>query len=283
MEELEGHVAVVTGAASGIGFAMAERFGAEGMKVVLADVEEPALAAAEKKLKDSGVTTLSAATDVSKWEDVEALAGRAFDKFGAVHVICNNAGVGGGGRATALWNKSLEEWRWVMGVNLWGVIHGVRAFVPRMIEQGDEGHVVNTASMAGLVLGGGIYGVTKHGVVALSESLYRQFAMAKTKLGVSVLCPGFVNTNIWDSQRNRPEDLQADEPELPPEEAQQRLDQARQMLGSGLAPSEVAEAVVVGIRERQFYVVPTQPQLKEGIRRRVEAMMAERNPDTQGW
>src|SRR3990172_1689938 len=185
MKEFRDRVAVVTGAASGIGRALADRFGAEGMKVVLADVEEAALRQAEAELREKGVDVLGVRTDVSKPEELEKLAQQTLDAFGAVHVVCNNAGVAGAWGPT--WANTLDDWNWIMGVNLWGVIHGVRTFVPIMLEQGDEGHVVNTASLAGLMPGRGIYGVTKQAVVALSESLYNDLKVADAKIGVSVL------------------------------------------------------------------------------------------------
>ena len=198
MKEFADRVAVVTGAASGIGQAMAGRFAAAQMKVVLADVEAEALRATEHELKAQGAEALGVVTDVSKADQVENLAQRAVDAFGGVHIVCNNAGVGAGGLT---WSHPLKDWEWVMGVNLWGVIHGVRTFVPIMLEQGTDGHIVNTASMAGLVSGPfmSIYDVTKHGVVTLSESLHYELMMQAAPVKVSVLCPGFVLTNILDS------------------------------------------------------------------------------------
>ena len=203
MKEFKGKVAVVTGAASGIGRALADRSVQEGMKVVLADVEVEALAKTEAGLKSSGATVLAVPTDVSQARDVAALAQKTLEVFGAVHLLCNNAGVG---TEAAIWESTLEEWEWVMGVNLWGVIHGVRAFVPHMLAQDTECHIVNTASMAGLISGPGLgaYKVTKHAVVSLSETLYHELAERGARVGVSVLCPGIVNTRIMESARNRP-------------------------------------------------------------------------------
>ena len=205
MKDFRDRVAVVTGAASGIGRALADRFAAEGMKVVLADVEEKALRLAEAEFREKGVDVLGVQTDVSKPDEIEKLAQETLDAFGAVHIVCNNAGVAGAwGQA---WANTLDDWNWIIGVNLWGVIHGVRTFLPIMLEQGDEGHIVNTASLAGLMPGRGIYGVTKQAVVALSESIYNDLKVADAKIGVSVLCPGWVNTNIIDAGRNRPAEL----------------------------------------------------------------------------
>jgi NAD(P)-dependent dehydrogenase (short-subunit alcohol dehydrogenase family) len=199
-------VAVVTGAASGIGLALAERFAAEGMKVVMADIEAGALATASEALRRHAATVLAIRVDVSRPEDVERLADETYRAFGAAHVVCNNAGVGVIG---AVHEHTLEDWQWVINVNLWGVIHGVRAFLPRMLAGGDEGHFVNTASIAGLTTSAfmSVYDVTKHGVVALSESMYKELTTTGAPIGVSVVCPGLINTNIMRSSRNRPESL----------------------------------------------------------------------------
>ena len=199
MNEFNGKVAVITGAASGIGRALADRCVHEGMKAVLADVEVDALAKTEASLKASGATVLAVQTDVSQARDVAALAEKTVEAFGAVHLLCNNAGVG---TEAAVWESTLEEWEWVMGVNLWGVIHGVRTFVPVMLAQDTECHIVNTASMAGLISGPGLgaYKVTKHAVVSLSETLHHELGERGAKIRVSVLCPGIVNTRIMESR-----------------------------------------------------------------------------------
>src|SRR5215472_10419781 len=200
----EGRVAVVTGAASGIGFGLSERFVAEGMRVVMADVDAPALAEAADLLAGRRAEVLPVTTDVSDGDQVDSLRDRALEAFGAVHVVCNNAGVSGTGRP--LWEMSRRDWEWVMGVNLWGVINGIRSFVPVLLQQ-DAGHVVNTASMAGVIPGVlGSYSVTKHAVVALSEALHFQLLPLGAPVGVSVLCPGWVRTRIGESYRNRPAD-----------------------------------------------------------------------------
>ena len=205
MRELRDKVAVVTGAASGIGRAMVDRFAAEGMRVVLADVEAPALEQAAEEVAARGARVLAVPTDVSNAEAVEILAARTLETFGAVHLLCNNAGVVS---AAPFWELPLADWAWVLGVNLWGVIHGCRTFVPRMLAQAGEAHVVNTASMAGLVSSpfNAIYNVAKHGVVTLSETLYFDLLLREAPIGVSVLCPGFVATRIIDADRNRPAD-----------------------------------------------------------------------------
>lgn len=276
MKEFKERVAVVTGAASGIGRAMAERFADEGMKVVLADVEEGALSKAEAELREKGAEVLSVRTDVSKGADIEKLAQETLDAFGGVHVLCNNAGVSDTGGMT--WQKSLNDWEWVMGVNLWGVIHGVRIFLPIMMERGEEGHIVNTASVAGLMCAPGlnIYGVTKHAVVSLSESLYLELQGAGSKIGVSVLCPGWVNTRIADADRNRPPDLAKPVQEADPnQEAMRQM--VRGLLASGLSPEAVADHVFNAVRDNQFYII-THPEMKRVIELRVNNLLAGNNP-----
>jgi NAD(P)-dependent dehydrogenase (short-subunit alcohol dehydrogenase family) len=276
MKDLRGKVAVVTGAASGIGLALAERFAAEGMKVVLADIELGALEAARSKLEAGGAEVLAVPTDVSKAEEVERLASSTVERFGAVHVVCNNAGVAAGGMC---WEGSLTDWQWVLGVNLWGVIHGVRAFVPRMIKQGDEGHIVNTASIAGLVTAPGmsIYGVTKHGVVALSECLHHELKLFGAPIGVSVLCPAWVKTRIDDSERNRPASL-PEGPNADTPQAQMAQQMVRHMISTGIAPSAAADAVLKAIVEGRFYVL-THPEFKRFAKARFDAIIDERNPE----
>jgi NAD(P)-dependent dehydrogenase (short-subunit alcohol dehydrogenase family) len=279
MKEFKDKVAVITGAASGIGRALADRCVQEGMKVVLADVEGEALTKTEASMKASGATVLAVQTDVSQARDVEALGQKAVEAFGAVHLLCNNAGVAG--TPAPLWDSTVADWEWVMCVNLWGVIHGVRVFVPVMLAQDTECHVVNTASMAGLIScpGLGIYKVTKHGVVALSETLYHELAERGAKVKVSVLCPGLVNTRIMESARNRPGDLPTTEP----------LDAAsgagwemlRQLVPAGMPPGQVADAVFEAVREDRFYIL-THPEEKGYIRKRMEDILQERNP-TNPW
>jgi NAD(P)-dependent dehydrogenase (short-subunit alcohol dehydrogenase family) len=282
MKEFRDRVAVVTGAASGIGRGLADRFASEEMKVVLADVEEPALAEAERELSQAGAKVLALRTDVSKAEEVEALAARAFETFGAVHIVCNNAGVSAPGGPS--WERTLADWQWVLGVNLWGVIQGIRSFLPRMIEGGEEGHIVNTASMAGLVSipGLSIYNVTKHAVVTLSESVYLELQTTGAKIGVSVLCPGFVDTNISESRRNRPPELanEGGDPPLSPQQEQMH-GIVQQMLKAGLKPTAVADKVFEAIRDEKFYVL-THPEMKDGIRRRMERILQEENPVFSG-
>jgi NAD(P)-dependent dehydrogenase (short-subunit alcohol dehydrogenase family) len=216
--------------------------------------------------------------DVSKAEDVKALADRTIQEFGAVHIVCNNAGVSSGGGLT--WERTLADWQWVMGVNLWGVIHGVMTFLPIMVKQEDEGHIVNTASMAGLISGPflSIYGVTKHAVVSLSESLYHELKMSGSKVGISVLGPGWVNTKILDAGRNRPEEL-ANTPEqdatVPGSEGMEQV--VRNLIAQGLPPSAVAQKVFEAVRDGQFYILP-HPEMKRLTQTRMEDILEERNP-----
>ena len=273
MQDLKGKVAVVTGAASGIGFGMAERFCAEGMRVVMADIEDAALNDASKRLADGGATVLPVVTDVSKGTSVDDLAARTFEEFGTAHVLCNNAGVATGG---PMWTLTERDWAWVMGVNLCGVIHGVRAFVPRLVEQG-EGHVVNTASIAGLTSAPmmGPYNVTKHGVVTLSETLQQELGMHGSPVGVSVLCPGWVQTRIGESDRNRPPELQDGTESNPIGEMGKEF--LKTLVDSGLPPSEVAGRVLDAIHEQRFYIL-THPEMTPMVQRRMEDILEGRTP-----
>jgi len=249
VQELEGRVAVVTGGASGIGLALARRFAAERMRVVLGDVEVPALEIAVKELRDGGADVIGVPTDVTDAAQVEDLARAAEVRFGALHIACNNAGVGAGGLS---WEAPLETWQWVLGVNLWGVIHGVRAFVPRIIEQ-DAGHVVNTASVAGLVAAPfmGPYNASKHAVVAISETLHHELALMAPHVKVSVLCPAFVKTRIGDSERNRPASLAVEHSE------EESVMQAalEGFVAGGLDPAAVAGRVCDAVLTERFWVL----------------------------
>ncbi|MBI2704230.1 MAG: SDR family NAD(P)-dependent oxidoreductase [Actinobacteria bacterium] len=275
MEDLEGKVAVVTGAASGIGWALARRFGAEGMKVVLADVEEDALGSRVAELGDTTDVT-SMVCDVSRLDDVLALRDHANETFGAVHVVCNNAGVGGGGPMESL---TENDWSWVLGVNLWGVIHGVQAFLPGLLAQG-EGHVVNTASVAGLFSAPfmGPYNVSKFGVVTLSETLYNELAMSGSDVGVSVLCPSWVATNIAASARNRPESLlnevaEGEVAETPDDPSRGMAEMLGQFITDrGMAPEDVAAKVVDAVRTKRFYIL-THDDSAPAVRLRMEAIL----------
>lgn len=272
MQDLNGKVAVVTGAASGIGRGLAQRFAAEGMRVVMADVEQPALDDAARELAAKGADVLAVRTDVSKAADVAALADRTVERFGAVHVLCNNAGVGGGSPMPS-WECPLVDWEWTLGVNLWGVIHGVRAFVPLMLSGGDEGHIVNTASVAGLIAGAGgpAYTTSKFGVVGYSEALYHELSMASGgRINVSVLCPALTNTRIIESGRNHP----SGPPPEPAAGTRERamLDMIRGIFAGGMDPSEIAGFVLDAIRSKRFYVL-THPEHNQQLQARAAAIL----------
>jgi NAD(P)-dependent dehydrogenase (short-subunit alcohol dehydrogenase family) len=248
VREFAGRVAVVTGGASGIGLALARRFAAEGMKVVVADVEAAALDEALVSLKAAGADAHGVVTDVTDAEQVQALADAALERFGAVHVVCNNAGVGAGGLS---WETPLSTWEWVLGVNLWGVIHGIRTFMPILLRQ-EEGYVVNTASVAGLAGAPfmGPYNASKHAVVAVSETLHHELAMTGANVKVSVLCPAWVNTRIMESGRNRPVHLQ---------DATEAMSDAaelfRSVVQSGMSADLVADKVLAAMTAEQFWIL----------------------------
>jgi NAD(P)-dependent dehydrogenase (short-subunit alcohol dehydrogenase family) len=270
-----GKVAVVTGAASGIGLGLSERFAAEGMHVVMADVEESALSKAASALADNGASVLPVLTDVADRAAVEALRDSAVAAFGAVHVVCNNAGVGG--PHGALWECPPGEWDWVLGVNLGGVINGVRTFMPLLLEQ-DAGHMVNTSSIFGVFAGTlGPYGVSKHAVAALTETLYFNLkAQGVSHVGVSVLCPGAVRTNFGTSARNRPS--WAGPPAVRGEAEQESAERFDRLSATGASPAEVASIVVDGIRARRFYLL-TSENRNEAVTRRGEEIVAGGPPE----
>jgi NAD(P)-dependent dehydrogenase (short-subunit alcohol dehydrogenase family) len=274
MENLAGKVAVITGGASGIGKAVAWRAAAADMKVVLADIEEPVLEQAAGALAAEGADVLAVVTDVADAGSVRALRDRTVEHFGGAHLVHNNAGVAVGG---PIWEITEEEWRWILGVNLWGVVHGINAFVPLLLEQG-EGHVVNTASIAGLSSSPGLgpYTATKHAVVAMSESLFKDLRAAGAPIGVSVLCPGFVQTGIGGSDRNRP----AWAPERDPATAAERISFIQAMVDAGIDPGTVADRVFDAVRDDTFYIL-THPELKPALALRHEDIL-EGRPPSQG-
>lgn len=275
MEELDGKVAVVTGAASGIGAALAGRFASEGMRVVLADVEVGPLQDAADKLAADGAEVLAVPTDVSRGDDVDRLANAAVEAFGPVHVLCNNAGVGAGGLLSDL---TTEDWEWVLGVNLWGVIHGIRAFLPGMLAHGEVGHIVNTASLAGLVSAPmmGPYGASKFAVVGISEALYHELQLTGSRIGASVLCPGWVNTQIHASERNRPAGSGSTDAGLGAA-GDPRAEMLRSILASGMAPDAVADLVLGAIRDGRFYVL-THPEMTPAVESRMRGILNGDNP-----
>ena len=272
MEDLGGKVAVITGGASGIGRAVARRAASEGMKVVIADIEEGALKEAESELTDQGADAIAVTTDVSDAASVRGLLDKALGQHGAVHLVHNNAGVGGGG---PIWEVPEQDWRWILGVNLWGVIHGVTTFVPLLMEQG-EGHVVNTASIAGLVTAPfiGPYNATKQAVVAVSETLYKDLeAAGASGVGVSVLCPGFVQTRIADSGRNRPDWA----PGREVEGAEDARSLIKDLVDGGIPAEVVAERVLDAVRTDTFYIL-THPDTRVAIQTRFEDIAEGRAP-----
>ena len=281
MKDFAGRVAVVTGAASGMGLAFAHRFAEEGMDVVLADIESEPLAMAEAAISGKGVRALAVRTDVMAEDAVNRLADAAFTTFGNVHVLCNNAGVAASAatlRARA-WEGPISDWHWTIGVNLMGVVYGVRAFVPRMLEHGDEGHIVNTASLAGLLTGANPYNVSKHGVVCLTEGLYKDFKDVGAKLSASVLCPGLIRTSILDAERNRPPEFgpATDATSLRPE-VRDWAEGFSAALQAGIEPEEVARQVYEAIRDDHFYIIPAQPGLMDVVKVRLEDVANQRNP-----
>jgi len=277
MKHFKNKVAVITGAGSGIGRAIADRCVQEGMKVVLADIEQQALDRAEQELKSIGAGVMAVRTDVSSADSVEALAQKAVHAFGGVHLLFNNAGVGAG---STVWDCTLADWQWVMGVNLWGVVHGIRAFMPLMLAQDTECHIVNTASVAGLLPyhSSAPYQVTKHAVVALSENLYFSLAQRNAKIKVSVLCPGWVKTRILESERNRPEEyLNPPQQQIFRPENEAIMQEMRQALEAGMSPDHLAGFVFEAIREDKFYIL-SHPEFTPAIRTRMEDILEQRNP-----
>lgn len=273
MQLVEGQVAVVTGAASGIGLALAQRFARAGMNVVMADVEEQRLAEAVASVSAVGVEAQGVPTDVSDESSVQALAATTMERFGAVHVLCNNAGVAA---RSDPWFGPLAAWEWVFGVNLWGVIHGVRAFLPHLAAQ-PESHIVNTASMAGLLPGvGPVYDATKHAVVAMTEDLYRTVRLAGLPIGVSVLCPGWVRTGIIDADRNWPDRLGERPPDSP--ESGVTMPIVRRVIDEGTTPAAVADLVADAVEAERFWVF-TGPEWLEVAVRRWHGIADGQNPD----
>jgi NAD(P)-dependent dehydrogenase (short-subunit alcohol dehydrogenase family) len=266
MENLEGKVAVITGAASGIGLAMARKFGAEGMKLVMADIEAAALEAAASGLPAS-VERVTTICDVSDGEQIEALRRTAIDAFGAVHLVCNNAGVGGGGPMAEM---NVDDWKWIIDVDLWGVIHGVRVFLPGLLEQG-EGHIVNTASVAGLFSAPfmGPYNIAKYGVVALSETLSSELAMTQSPVGVSVLCPSWVKTKIATSDRNKPGGPSGDSAAL--------AEVVSTFIDKGIEPDAVAAKVAAAVKSKQFWII-THDDTDAAVRARSDSILERTDP-----
>ena len=283
MKTFDQKVAVITGAASGLGRAFADKAAALNMKLVLSDVRDAPLQLALKELQTQGATAVALAGDVSKSEDIEALANLAMDKFGAVNCLFNNAGVGCGG---LVWESTVKDWEWVLNVNLWGVIHGVRIFTPLMLASAKsdpdyEGHIVNVSSIAGLISPHlmGVYNVSKHAVVALSESLYHDLAKTEPRVQASVLCPGFTPTGISQSHVSRPEEMKnVEAPSASMQEAQAMV--AKAVGGGRLTAADVAEKTFQAIRDSQFYIL-THPRFIPLVKARLDDIAALRNPGNE--
>jgi NADP-dependent 3-hydroxy acid dehydrogenase YdfG len=274
MKEFAGKVAVITGAGSGFGREFARIGASLSMKLVLADIQQDALDAVAEELRGHGAEVVALRTDVSKAADMDALAAATFETFGGVHLLFNNAGVGAGG---FVWENSVADWEWVLGVNVWSVIHGIRLFVPKMLAQGDECHVVNTASVAGLLSAQtmAVYNVSKHSVVTLSETLYQDLRVAKANIGVTVLCPAFVSTGIAHSERNRPAELAAGAPTASQKVAAAATEKA---VSSGrVTAADVAAKTFECIRENKFYCL-THPKILGSVELRMQDILAQRNP-----
>jgi NAD(P)-dependent dehydrogenase (short-subunit alcohol dehydrogenase family) len=281
-----GQSAVVTGAASGIGLAMARRFAAEGLRVVLADVEEAALDKAVSGLRETGAEVLGQITDVGDRASLDALADAAYGAFGAVHVLCNNAGVGSGAEGR-MWEHDPKDWQWAFAVNVWGVFHGIQAFVPRMLAAGEPGHVVNTSSGDGGIAPlptASVYAVTKAAVVTMTESLYAHFKAEGAAVGASVLFPGphMLRTGLWESHRNRPAQYAKSRPRRTPYRSLGQWEAAMREAGHEVRftpVEEVAELVVDGIREDRFWMLPESERSDSQIRARARSMLDRSAPD----
>jgi NAD(P)-dependent dehydrogenase (short-subunit alcohol dehydrogenase family) len=275
MKRFAGRVAVVTGAGSGLGRELALRLAREGMKLALADVDEAALAKTASELKAAGTATIALRCDVSIGTDVEALAARTLDAFGAAHLVCNNAGIAPLG---VVWENTVADWQWTLGVNLWGVIHGVRVFTPILLRQDDEGHIVNTASVAGLIAppGMGMYNVSKHAVVALSETLHHDLALRGGKVKCSVVCPAYFPSGIAESERSRPAAL--GEARAKSAEDLERDAKMRKAVQSGrLSAADIANRVFEAVRDERFYVL-THPRILPAVEARMRDILEGRNP-----
>ena len=278
MHQFQDKVAVITGGGRGIGRGLAVQCAKERMKVVLAGIGMESLSKTAAELRAMGTETLAVQTDVSKSEDLETLAHKTLDRFGAVHLLVNNAGVSGG---STIWSSTLADWEWILGVNVWGVIHGLRTFVPIMLEQDEPAHIVNVSSISGLIThaASGIYRAAKHAVVAISETLFFELAEKSEKVKVSVFCPAGVQTDFGTSSRNRPADLQNDpsyKPDILPGSAKTG-GIIRKKVAGGQMPEQVAAFVFQAIRDERFYIL-SHPEENEAIRLRMEDILHARHP-----
>jgi len=269
MRNFEGRTAVITGAASGIGKALAEKFAQEKMQVVLADIEEEALEKTVDNLRQYQHRVIGIKTDVLVEESIDELFAKATEEYGNIHILCNNAGIGANSGNKAIWEIDKHDWDWVMGVNYQGVLKGIQTFLPHMLEHGEEGHVVTTVSMAGLLPGAGTYGVSKHAVMALTEGLSRDLVTRNAKINASVLCPGFVDTNIDKSERNRPSHL-GEAQEVTNDMGAEIMSS---MLRQGKKPEEIAGIVFEAIKENIFYIL-SHPAWDETLRSHYENILS---------
>lgn len=282
MIDHRGEVAVITGAASGLGLGLVQACSARGMKLALADIQGPELERIAGELQKEGLDVLALTTDVAEVDNMELLAHRVYQRFGEVHYLFNNAGVLG---KTSMLDAMLNDWEWIIGVNMWGVIHGIRAFVPRMLDGGNEGRVINVTGEAGFLSGPGvgIYRMTKHAVVALSESLYHELASIGSRIKVSVVSPAFIKSNLMDAEANRPSRLQ--NIARPPVEnlvEEAALDFFNQQINNGYEPETIADAIWAGIDSQNFYIFAPSPSddllTRQAIQHRFDAIIAEGNP-----
>jgi len=269
MKKFEGKTAVITGAASGIGKALAEKFANEKMQVVLADIEEEVLEKTVENLRQYQYRVIGIKTDVLVEDSITELFAKAKEEYGNIHILCNNAGIGANSGTKAIWEIEKNDWDWVMGVNYQSVLHGLQTFIPHMLEHGEEGHVVTTVSLAGLMPGAGTYGVSKHAVMALTEALSRDLIARGAKINASVLCPGFVNTNIDNSERNRPNHLG----KLEEVEAPVGAEIMSAMLRQGKKPEEIADIVYEAIKENIFYIL-SHPAWDDSLRSHFENILS---------
>ena len=270
MKEFDGKTAIVTGAASGIGLGLAEKFAKERMQVVMADVEEEALNKAVEKLKKHQYRVMGISADVLIQESMKELFDKSIEAYGNIHILCNNAGIGANSGNKAIWEINKTDWDWSLGVNFYGVLHGLQIFVPHMIDHGEEGHIVTTVSLAGLLPGAGTYGVSKHAALALTQGLNIDLIARDSKINSSVLCPGFVNTNIMNSERNRPEHLVSSN-QIDTNE--QQMEVFNFLLKNGKEPSEIADIVFEGIKDNIFYIL-THPAWDESLRNHFEEILS---------
>lgn len=275
MQELKGKVAVITGAAEGIGKAIAVAAAAEGMRLVLADISDTLLNNTVQELRQTGAEVIGVMTDVAKERDIQTLADQAYAQFGHVHLLVNNAGVA---FAKSAWETTAKDWEWIMGINLYGITHALRIFIPRMLASDEVAHIVNTASVAGLIAEPALaaYNVSKFGVVALSESLHHDLSLRKSKIGVSVLCPSWVKTRIIDAERNRKTEdrIQADQLEKLSQKTGAAINKA---VEAGISPQQVASDVIAAVKANTFYIL-THPETKAAVAIRSEDILQGRPP-----